>query len=159
MMPESLVTDEKVAIYTEAFGIRVSSSTIQTVRKNTITFTLSRADVNHLELHRGFTAERPVIQIIFSLALLVFCLLPIRTIVVWLIYGGTLYDVILILLMLLPLGIWLLINALHRGLYILARLSNSKSNKLAFKGTPSIEELQKFAGEVSSRYGCIIHGL
>ncbi len=158
-MTEAIVAEETMTTYAECSGIRVSSSTIQTVRRNKITFSLARSDINHLELRRGFTAERPVIQIIFALVLLLFCLLPIRTIIAWIIYGGTLYDVILIMLFLLPLGIWLLVNALHRGLYILAQLGTTKVNKLAFKGRPSADELQKFAGEISSRYGCIIHGL
>ena len=159
MMSDSDSKEDQSTTYIEYSGIRLSQHTIQTVKKNHITFTLQRAEINHLELHRGFTAERPLIQMLFGLALLLFCFFPIRTIAVWIFYGGTLYDVILILLLLLPLGLWLFVEALHRGLFIRAYLNSHKEHKLAFRGNPPKEELQKFASEASSRYGCIIQGL
>jgi|WetSurMetagenome_2_1015567.scaffolds.fasta_scaffold480897_1 hypothetical protein len=143
----------------EFSGIRISIDKIQTTRKGKSTFTVPRSEISYLELRKGFTAERPTIQIAFALVLLLLGLLPVRTIVAWAIYGGTLYDVVIIMLGFLPFGGWLLVSGLHRGKYIFIKLNSHKKNKLAFSGRPSDDDIRRFAGEASRELGCIISGV
>ena len=143
----------------EFSGIKISIDKIQTTRKGNSTFTVPRSEISYLELRKGFTAERPTIQIAFSLILLLLGMLPVRTIIAWAIYGGTLYDVVIMMLGFLPFGGWLLVSGLHRGKYIFVQLNSHKKSKLAFSGRPSDDDIRIFVGEASKELGCIINGV
>ncbi len=102
-------------------------------------------------MRRGTTAERPVIQTVFALALLLGGLVGL-----WffhgndteLLLGGTKAAHLLgaSLLLAIPLGAWLLIGVLRRGVY-LAVTTRGDLRRLSFSTRPEPATLERFLRE------------
>lgn len=95
--------------------------------------TIPLESIRALTLERGFTAERPLPEALLGLACCLLAALALRRVVWWLIWGGTLWDVQILLLLLLPLGVSLLRHAVRRGFYLLVEI-NHGVRKFAFVG-------------------------
>ena len=135
-------------------GIRITADRILLVEKKQVTMSFSRDKINSLELRNGFTAKRPLVQILFAAVLLASCFFPLRGIFVWLFMGGfvSLKVTILMLVGLGPLGTWLLVDGLRRG-YFLQVEQEGKIHKLPFARKTRRSSVEEFLSIISKRFG------
>ena len=117
-------------------GIRIGADKVQLVEKRHITLSLDREGIESIELRKGFTAKRPGVQVLFGLGLLAVCFFPLRGIFVWWFLGGSisLRATLLMLVLLVPLGTWLIVDGLRKG-YFLQVIRAGKRHKLPFGRT------------------------
>ena len=89
--------------------------------------------IRTLTLRHGITAEHPLIQSVLGVGCCTLGLLALRAVARWFSEGGTLWDVQALLILVLPLGIALLWDALRPGFYLLLD-TQTGLRKLPFKG-------------------------
>lgn len=119
-------------------GIRFTADRIAILDGRTEVVTVPLGSIRSLTLKRGFTAERPLVEGLFGCACCVLGLIAVRAAVLWIFGSGYLSKSLLLLALLLPLGAWLLRDALRQGFYLLAELDHG-SRKFPFAGTLDAE--------------------
>jgi len=122
-------------------GVRFTSDRVALLDRAQEVVTIRLDNIRALTLRRGFTAERPLREALLGIACCVLGTLALRKVVFLLMRGGTLWDIeILVILTLslgvsltLPLGISLLRHAVSHGFYLLVEL-NRGERKFPFEG-------------------------
>ena len=133
-------------------GIRFTADRIAILDGGTEVVTVPLGYVRSLTLKRGFTAERPLVEGLFGVACCVLGLSAVRAAVLWIFGSRYVSKSLLLLALLVPLGAWLLRDALRRGFYLAAALDRG-SRKFPFAGTLDAEfsEFIRQARDVSGR--------
>jgi len=110
---------------------------------------VSRADVREGEIVVARICKRPYLLSLISLAMIVLGSYTARGVIVWWQHGGRHYMDLIMMVLLVPGGVWLLWEAWRRGPMIVLRTGNG-TVRLEFKG-PAGEQglatLQSAAGE------------
>ena len=114
-------------------GIRFSPASVSILNGGREVVTIPLKTIRTLTLRRGLTAAHPVIQSLLGLGCCVLGLSALRAVALWFSEGGTLWDVQALLILVLPLGIALLWDALRPGFYLLLD-TQTGSRKLPFEG-------------------------
>lgn len=118
-----------------------------------------REEVVHMEVCRTMAAERPLAQIILGVALLSALYVPITSIIDWSQYGGTLYDVtVLICILPILLGTWLLFTALRRRVVMRVH-TRSGTRKLLLGKRVDHSELHAFTLRLSTAYNIQVRNM
>ena len=99
----------------EYLQILISDKVIAELNSNRIAVVnVARNEIEGIELVKASESKRPFLQLLFGVAILIVGLSPIPLIVAWIIHGGTLFDVQVLLLFLVVVG----------GVIIYTRLSD-----------------------------------
>ena len=135
-----LLTPEKIAM-------------IQGKRKSEVASVLKK-DIRAVLLEEGRQSERPILQIVFGIAILFIPLFSILYILSGLITGEPLRIPLLLALAFAPLGVWMIREGIRHGFYLLIELDNDK-RKLAFEKNCEKPELKEFI-KSANRLGYVI---
>jgi hypothetical protein len=119
-------------------GIRISAEHVALLEGGRPPVSLPVRDVRRMTLEYGFTAERPLMEAILGIVLCALGALASIRVLMWLRDGGTIRDLQILLAVLIPIGIWLLRNALHRGHFLRIHMENDV-RKLPFDGRLDME--------------------
>jgi hypothetical protein len=122
-----------------------------TRRKNLV----GREAIRGLRAVRGFLAPRPLLLALFGVALLAVGLSPVPRLLGWLTSGGTTTDVELLLLILIPLGGWVVYQAAQRG-YLLEVDTAAGRRRFEFDATVDAASLEAFLREAEQALGFMV---
>jgi len=138
----------------EQGGVRFSDKEIAELDRDRPVLRIPRDQIREIRLERGFQAARPLVQVVLGGSILAACLWFGGTMLVdWLRYGGVLQgDIFVALAVMVPLGGWLALHGLRRGLY-LAVQTDSRVEKLQLHRSLSREEVETFLSEVRRTLG------
>ena len=112
-------------------GVRIGAHSLEELQDDSPVVSLNRADVTALQTSSGFMAERLVAEVLFALVVLVIGLSVVRSLALWLLYGGTMEVHVAAVVALVPLGISMLARSLRRGWSVVATLSDGRLRRLA----------------------------
>lgn len=150
-----------------AIGTAPSAAVVPSLRYHLIEFTreglaemdgrrravfLRRGEVRSIALRYGYTAERPLLQLALGSTLLVGALLATMFALGMLRRGGWGLRLLAGPVLLGPLGVYVLKQALRRGYYLEVELLRER-RKLAVGAAADTGELAGFLGEVERCYG------
>jgi hypothetical protein len=130
----------------EVSGIRFEETKISNVQDNRAFASINRSDISRLDFRWGILSQRPVLQVIFGAILSLFGLSVVRFIYMWLTYGGTAFDYQIMLVLLLPMGAWVIVDALKVGYFLSIERRSGSKDKMTFHKTQdqnSVEELSR----------------
>jgi len=118
---------------------------------------ISRDDLERISLKRGLSAERPVLQLLFGLAMTVPGLLMLPAYYRWAFAGAEItIGPAVIFVFLIPVGIWFATNALRRRYFLYLELS-SGSRKTEFPRGTAVDAIKEYLALVESDFGYEIH--
>ncbi|HEX4954816.1 MAG TPA: hypothetical protein VF017_15610 [Thermoanaerobaculia bacterium] len=138
---------------TDFQGVRIDDQVVASVKGGQTTFALPREKVRDVRLRFGFQAERPLLQLLLGLLLAAVGALQIPGAYEFVVHGGTIYlDVMVFLLLLVPLGAWLMAHGLRRGFYLFVEVPNDRF-KIPFRGRPTREAIVDFLSIARARTG------
>lgn len=144
--------DSAIAPSSDFAGVRITEEVIASLSKGAPTFSLPRPRIRAVVLRHGFQAERPILQSLFGAALALGGLVPIWEVVLWFQRGGTIYDVIFMLLPLFPAGLLLCLHGLRRGYYLSVRLTDDRF-KIPFRRKSGRDDIERFLRDTATRVG------
>lgn len=113
--------------------------------------TIDKKDISRMELLHGLAAERPLVQLVFGSILTIVGLYPLKIIYGWLTLGGILYDIQILFLALVPLGIWMIKGAIRKQYFISVETQND-TRKFIFKGEIEEVEMKEFLEKANRRW-------
>ena len=113
---------------------------------------LPRESIESIRLRHGATSERPLLQLIFGLAILAIGLYPLEGMFNWFVRGGRMSWWFALILVNIPLGAWMIWAAVARG-YFLSVQSARGARKVVFGRGASKEELDQFIEEANAALG------
>ena len=133
--------------------LRITSTRFEELDQSRIIVAVERQSVVHARVAYARRSERPLLQLLFAVACVVYGMFTIANIAIWLQEGGT-RDVLAIMgILLLPLGVWLGYDALRRGPILLLETTRGR-RRLAFGGKVRREQVQAFVAAASFELGC-----
>ena len=142
----------------EYCGVRFTKEAVQQLRGARAVLTVPRSAIERAVLRRGWQALHPLRQILFGGILLAIGLVPVPAILAWLIHGGAISDVIVMLPSLAVFGAWVVYDGLRRGYHLAIEASMGKG-KIRFDRKPDPAKLAGFLHEAERRFGYAIEGI
>lgn len=137
--------------FIEYLGVRFSQKGVALVDGGRELLYVSKEEIRQIILRRGFQAERPLVQLIFGIILMLIGLYPLPHVFLWFFVGGTAYDLEFLLLPLIPVGLWFAKDGLKKGLYFELIMDGDK-RKIPFQKPPEKRILKDFI-EQAEVYG------
>lgn len=104
---------------------------------------VAKKDVRTITLKYGFQSERPFIEVIFGAGLVLVGFYFIVNFILHILINRIAYTDMLLSILLLPAGIWFIVDGLKKRLYFEVTLDNDK-RKFPLGKNPDKGELQKF---------------
>ena len=121
---------ENPEVLVESMGVRFSPKGVAHIEGGQRLWFVPKEKIRQITLRQGFQAERPLVQTLFSAALILTGLYPLPHLILWLFAGGKAYDIEFMLLLLIPLGAWFLNDGLKKGLYFELTLVDEGRRKI-----------------------------
>jgi hypothetical protein len=134
----------------EVGGIRFEETKISNVQDNRVFASIDRSDITSLDFRWGILSQRPFLQISFGALLSLFGLSVVRFIFTWLTQGGIAFDYQIMLILVLPMGIWLIMDALKRGYFLSIQLRSGK-DKMTFEKQQDQDSLEQLSRQLRSK--------
>lgn len=156
MFGDGRMPDLPEGIVVECHGVRAASDGLHELDENRAVVTVPRDMLRHVELRYGVSNERPLLVVAFGLVLLLIALGLAGLLVLWFLGGGVAYDVEFALLLLGPLGAWLMHAAVRRRFFLLVQTEH-ELRKLAFSKAATFEELRSFADKAEPVFEISVH--
>ncbi len=144
--------DKEADEYIQFSSIRVSSDCIDEVDRHLVAVSISKTEIKRIELRYGIGSERPAIQLLLGLVFFGIGCFFLVDLVLWLFWGGTAYDVEALAIGLIPLGGWLMCNAVRKKYFLFIHLASDR-RKLVFKGKFEQSDLLAFIDEAIEKFG------
>jgi len=116
--------------------------------------TVLKKDVRQIILKYGFQSERPVVQAVFGVVLFLIGLYFIANFILHILINRIAYTTMLLSILLLPVGVWFVLDGFRKRLYFEVWLDNDK-RKFPLGKTPDKVKLQEFI-KVASQLGYFI---
>jgi len=116
--------------------------------------TVLKKDVRQIILKYGFQSERPVVQAVFGVVLFLIGLYFIANFILHILINHIVYTTMLLSILLLPVGVWFVLDGFRKRLYFEVWLDNDK-RKFPLGKTPDKVKLQEFI-KVASQLGYFI---
>ena len=116
--------------------------------------TVLKKDVRQIILKYGFQSERPVVQAGFGVVLFLIGLYFIANFILHILINRIVYTTMLLSILLLPVGVWFVLDGFRKRLYFEVWLDNDK-RKFTLGKTPDKVKLQEFI-KVASQLGYFI---
>lgn len=128
-------------------GILATPERISMVEGKTEVITVRKEDIKRITLDKGYQAERPILQIVFGVIVLVITLYPmlkfLGVLMGLLRMNVTMTTTGFVILCFVPLGAWMIQSGLKQGYYLSVELENDH-RKLGFKTKCKKSELREF---------------
>jgi len=115
---------------------------------------VSKKDVRQITLKYGFQSERPFVQVGFGVVLLFIGLFFVVNFILHILINRIVYTTMLLSILLLPVGVWFVLDGFRKRLYFEVWLDNDK-RKFPLGKTPDKVKLQEFI-KVASQLGYFI---
>lgn len=144
-MTKPFETPEESAEY---LGVQFSQKGVALVDSGKKLVFVPKEKIRQIHLRQGFQAERPLVQLGFSIVLILIGLYPLPHLFLWLIVGGTAYDFEFLLLLLIPVGLWFVKDGLKKGLYFELIMDDDK-RKIPFQKQPEKRILEMFIAQAN----------
>jgi len=109
---------------------------------------IPKQDIRQIILKYGFQSERPVAEAAFGVVLFLVGLYFIVNFVLHILINHTVYTTMLLSILLLPVGVWFVLNGFRKRLYFEVWLDHDK-RKFPLEKNPDKVELKKFIKTVS----------
>jgi hypothetical protein len=132
-----------VATYIEYAGVRISEGEICELNGRRRGVAVRREDIDRASVRRGWQAERPFLALAFGGVLLAVGLVPVPSIIDWLLHGGTLSVLWAAVTSMVAVGGWVVYESLRRG-YFLAVEGRRGRRKLCFGRRAEAERIRSF---------------
>jgi hypothetical protein len=116
--------------------------------------TVSKKDIRSVILKYGFQSERPFVQVGFGLTLILIGLYFIADFILQALINRIVYTTMLLSLLLLPVGLWFIVDGVRRRLYFEVALDNDR-RKFPLGKNPDAGKLQEFI-KAASQLGYVI---
>ena len=135
----------------EVSGIRFEEAKISNVQDNRVFASINRSDIGRLDFRWGILSQRPVIQVGIGALLSLIGLSVVRVIYMWFTYGGTAFDFQIMLVLLLPMGAWVIVDALKVGYYLSIERRSGSKDKMTFHKTQDQNSLEELSRQLRSK--------
>ncbi len=135
----------------EVGGIRFEETKISNVQDKRVFASINRSDISKLDFRWGILSQRPVLQVIFGVVLSLFGLSVVRFIYMWLTYGGKAFDYQILLVLLLPIGGWVIVDALKVGYFLSIELRSGSKDKMTFQEKQNLNSLEELSRQLQSK--------
>lgn len=135
----------------ECCGVNCDDNQLFEREAGCVVITVPRRDIKQLTLCDGLLAPHPNLQIMLGLLLASLAYLPIRHLIPWFRDGGIFFTIELGIIAIALIGVWLVISAFRRGLFLEAE-TESGVRRLQFDRHPAPSELESFLKAVERRY-------
>jgi hypothetical protein len=135
----------------EVSGIRFEETRISNVQDKRVFASINRSDISKLDFRWGILSQRPVLQVILGVVLSLFGLSVVRFIYMWFTYGGTAFDYQIMLVLLLPGGVWIIVDALKVGYYLSIEQRSGSKNKMTFQEKQNQISLEELSRQLRSK--------
>ncbi len=135
----------------EVSGIRFEETKISNVQDKRVFASINRSDITKLEFRRGILSQRPVMQVVLGAIISLAGLLVVRFIYMWLTYGGTAFDYQIMLVLLLPIGAWVIMDALKVGYFLSIDLRSGSRDKMTFQEKQNQNSLEELSRQLRSK--------
>ena len=112
---------------------------------------VAKKDVHQVILKYGFQSERPFLQVFFGIGLILIGTYFIVNFILHVLINRIAYTDMLLSVILLPVGIWFIVDGFRKRLYFEVILDNDK-RKFPLGKNPDKGELQKFI-QIASQLG------
>ena len=132
---------ENPEVFVEYLGVRFSPKGVAHMEGGQRLWFVPKEKIRYVTLRHGYQAERPLVQTLFSAALILTGLYPLPHLILWLFAGGKAYDLEFMLLLLIPLGAWFLKDGLKKGLYFELTLVDEGRRKIPLQQKPEMPVL------------------
>lgn len=110
-----------------------------------------KKDIRHITLKHGFQSERPIAQVLFGIAVIGLGIYFAVDFLLVALVERVVYDIGCLSPLLLPVGIWFIVDGFRKRLYFEVALDNDK-RKFPLGKNPDKGELQKFI-KIASQMG------
>lgn len=130
-------------------NIQIDADRLAQIDGSYVTASIKREDFISGEIAQQRVCKRPFLLSLIAVALLLFGLLTARGIVNWLIRGGTVYDVSIMMVLFYPAGLIFLYQAWRTAPMVIIQTRHGVT-RMEFKGNPSkhsIKDLELAARE------------
>lgn len=88
----------------ECSGVAFSNDSVQESDRGRVVVKVPRSEIESISLEFGVSAERPFVQAVLGSVVLFAGFYPCRLVYEWLKYGGTLWDIQVMVFALVPIG-------------------------------------------------------
>jgi hypothetical protein len=133
----------------EYAGIRFTQAEVMKVKNGRPVESAPRSSIQRIILRSGAIASHPALEFLIGIIALALSIWPIITVIRWLTEGGSMYDLTILLVVLAPVGVWMIASSLQRGHY-LQIIQESETRKIRLSGKIQPEELDRFLQEASA---------
>ncbi len=135
----------------EVSGIRFEETKIANVQDKRVFASITRSDISKMDFRWGILSQRPVLQIIFGVILSLFGLSVVRFIYMWLTHGGIAFDYQIMLVLLLPIGAWVIADALKVGYFLSIELRSGRKDKMTFDKKVDQNSIAELSTQLKSK--------
>lgn len=104
---------------------------------------VTKKDIRTITLKHGFQSERPLVEVVFGIALVFIGFYFIVNFILQILFNRIAYIDMVLSVLLLPVGIWFMVDGYKKRLYFEVTLDNDK-RKFPLGKNPNKRELQKF---------------
>jgi hypothetical protein len=137
----------------EFHGIQVKDDGLYEIDSGRIMVFIQRSDVTQVSLEYGSLAQRPFIQSVAGVILILIGILPLLWLVDWAMHGGVFFAKSLFVVLFAIAGGSMLKQAVTKGNYLLVQTPRG-ARKLVFSGDVDDAEAEAFVQEIRKRFGC-----
>ncbi len=113
-------------------GILATPEKISMIEGQSEVITIYKKDIQHISLEHGYQSERPIVQIVFGVVVLMISMYPILKLMAAFLSDIKVHILAFLMLALIPIGVWAIRSALKRGYYLDVQLENDR-RKLGFQ--------------------------
>ena len=104
---------------------------------------VTKKDIRTITLKHGFQSERPLVEVVFGIALVFIGFYFIVNFILQILFNRIAYIDMVLSVLLLPVGIWFMVDGYKKRFYFEVTLDNDK-RKFPLGKNPNKRELQKF---------------
>lgn len=115
---------------------------------------VAKKDIRRITLKYGYQSERPLLQVIFGIVIILIGLYFVVNFILQMLINRIIYTTMLLSILILPVGIWFIVDGLRKRLYFEVEVDNDR-RKFPLGRAPDRSELQKFI-KAGSQLGYII---
>ena len=105
-------------------GIYISNNELGRMDDERVVEKYNKEEIIEIKVKYGFQAEKPLVELVLGALMLCVGYFPIKYIINWIKEGGVLWDIQVFIILLFPLGAWLVYDALKKSNYILVSTKN-----------------------------------
>lgn len=152
MSQTSALMQSETAEIIDGHGIRATAEGLFEIDAGRLMAFVPRGEIVGVSLQYGPVVPRPLVQALLAGVLIVIGLSPLPFVLHWVSHGGTLVLETPWLFCLAVIGVWMLLQALRRGIYVAVE-TDKGNRKLAFSHRVDPPTAKAFIEQVRLRFG------